>query len=309
MIVTEGVRGKREEAGRSEVERLKVQLAERNQRISQLEDLNQELEKEIQDLMVIGEVARSITGSLLIEDILKKILYGIRQCLPLDQVLLSLIKAEEGLEEVKLAVGVPKANLKKSVWKVDDGDPVWRELKEKRAPLLVEAEAKAVPDWVRSIFSGEFVKAPMVVQDEVIGTVMASGTTSKISRRDLRLLAILVEYACIAVENARLYYDVIRSEEKLKKTQGQLVEAERLAAIGQLAVSINHEINNPLCTISMSCQLLKMELENRDPEIVERLENMEGAVQRIMDVTQKVSKMNKMQATEYLPNQMMIDLK
>ena len=43
--------------------------------------------------------------------------------------------------------------------------------------------------------------------------------------------------------------------------------------------------------------------------MVERLDGIEMAVRRIMEVTQRVSKMNKLRSTEYLPNQMMIDLK
>ena len=279
-------------------------------RVRELTAVNKQLQKEIRDLLVVGEVVRSITSTLLIEEVLGEILRGIQETLSLDRVVLGLVHYEGGYEEVKLAVGVAGADVKKVRWAIRDDDPVWARLKDQRMPILVDPENESeLPGFVRAVFDREFVKAPMVVKGEIIGTIMVSAAGRDISPRDMRLLRILVEYAGIAVENGRLYYDVIRSEEELRKTQEQLLDAERLAAIGQLAVSINHEINNPLCTINMSSQLLRLELEQRAPDLVERLDGIEGAVRRIMEVTQRVSKMHKLRSTEYLPNQMMIDLK
>ena len=291
-----------------------VDLAKRLQgseaKIRELTTVNEQLQKEIRDLLVIGEVARSITSTLLIEEVLGEILRGIRETLSLDRVVLGLVHCEGGYEEVKLAIGVANADVKKARWAIEDSDPIWTRLKDQQMPILVDLTSESrLPDFIGTVFSGEFVKAPMIVKGEIIGTIMVSASSRGISPRDMRLLRILVEYAGIAVENGRLYYDVIRSEEELRKTQEQLLEAERLAAIGQLAVSINHEINNPLCTINMSSQLLRLELEQRAPDLIERLDGIEMAVRRIMEVTQRVSKMNKLRSTEYLPNQMMIDLK
>ncbi|MFZ0430506.1 MAG: GAF domain-containing protein [Acidobacteriota bacterium] len=302
-------RSKTSEAAPSTTDLL-ARLQQSEAQLGELKLVNQQLQKEIRDLLVIGEVARSITSTLLIEEVLGEILRGIRETLALDRVVLGLVHYEGGYEEVKLGIGVSGAEVKKARWTMDDADPVWKRLKDERMPILVERSREAgLPEFIHNIFPDEFVKAPMVVKGEIIGTIMVSASSRDISTRDMRLLRILVEYAGIAVENGRLYYDVIRSEEELRKTQEQLLDAERLAAIGQLAVSINHEINNPLCTINMSSQLLRLDLEKSAPELIERLDGIENAVQRIMEVTQRVSKMNKLRSTEYLPNQMMIDLK
>jgi GAF domain-containing protein len=293
-----------------EVARLQAQLRLTEAKNRELVAAKEDLQKEIRDLLAIGEVARSITSTLLIEEVLGAILRGIRQTLSLDRVILSLVHCEAQHEEVKLAVGVPIDAIRKARWPISAESNVWQELQSEMAPIIIDPGRKTeLPSFIREVFESEFVKAPMIAKGEIIGTIMVSRIGRPISERDLNLLRILVEYAAIAVENGRLYYDVIRSQDELEKTQEQLVDAERLAAIGQLAVSINHEINNPLCTINMSAQLLRIELAQRSPESLSRLDGIEQAVQRIMNVTQKVSKMSKLRSTEYLPNQMMIDLK
>ena len=51
---------------------------------------------------------------------------------------------------------------------------------------------------------------------------------------------------CRIVEEREKAFDEIRETlERLKKTQSQLVRAEKLAGIGQLAAGVAHEINNP----------------------------------------------------------------
>jgi len=44
--------------------------------------------------------------------------------------------------------------------------------------------------------------------------------------------------------------------ETLRRTQQSLVQSAKLAAIGELAASVAHEINNPLTVIIGSSQLL-----------------------------------------------------
>ncbi len=46
----------------------------------------------------------------------------------------------------------------------------------------------------------------------------------------------------------------------LQRTQQQLVQSAKLAAIGDLAASVAHEINNPLMIILGNCELAKRDL-------------------------------------------------
>nr|WP_255199309.1 ATP-binding protein [Vibrio sp. JPW-9-11-11] len=56
------------------------------------------------------------------------------------------------------------------------------------------------------------------------------------------------------------------AEEKLRVTQDELVQAGKLAALGQLSVGITHEINQPLTAISSHARSAQKWLEQQRPE-------------------------------------------
>jgi two-component system NtrC family sensor kinase len=56
-----------------------------------------------------------------------------------------------------------------------------------------------------------------------------------------------------------------RANRKLEAAQRQLIQSEKLAAMGQLAAGVAHEINNPLGTVLIYGHLLEDQMEKDDP--------------------------------------------
>lgn len=74
----------------------------------------------------------------------------------------------------------------------------------------------------------------------------------------------------------------------LKNAQEELVKSKRLAAIGEVIASVNHEINNPLMIISGNAQFLEMSMEGYPADLRERLKAIIEETERISRVTRKL---------------------
>jgi two-component system NtrC family sensor kinase len=92
------------------------------------------------------------------------------------------------------------------------------------------------------LFMGEELAAILVVGEKVSAQVFDTA--------EMELLEVLTRQTAVAMKNAGLYDDLKRRMEELRTTQQQqLIQAAKLAAIGELAASVAHELNNPLTVI------------------------------------------------------------
>lgn len=75
----------------------------------------------------------------------------------------------------------------------------------------------------------------------------------------------------------------------------ELIEKSRLAAITETALSLSHEINNPLFTVRGNIELLETEIgTTKLPDAVKgRLDTIKSGCERIRQVTDKMSKLSK----------------
>ncbi len=88
----------------------------------------------------------------------------------------------------------------------------------------------------------------------------------------------------------------------------EMLDKERLSAIIELAVTVNHEINNPLTAILGNVQLLLLKRADLDPELQAKLKTIEVSAMRIRDVTQKLLRLTSVKSKEYAEGTSMLDL-
>lgn len=74
---------------------------------------------------------------------------------------------------------------------------------------------------------------------------------------DIEFLSILGNQISVAIDNARLYQAERTATQQLRAAQQQLVQAERLAALGEMSAKVAHEVNNPLGIIKNYLLLLR----------------------------------------------------
>jgi signal transduction histidine kinase len=73
--------------------------------------------------------------------------------------------------------------------------------------------------------------------------------------------------------------------EALEERERRLLQGERLAAAGQLAAQVAHEIRNPLASMALNAELLADELEGAVPEAQRLLQRIGNEVDRLTQVT------------------------
>jgi len=102
--------------------------------------------------------------------------------------------------------------------------------------------------------------------------------------------------------------NLAKSFERLKTDFKKLVKSERAAAITETAVTINHEINNPLTAILGNTQLLLMAKDKLPADVVAKLQTIERSAIRIRETTTKLMSIIEPVTGPYASGLEMIDI-
>ena len=258
-------------------------------KLKELARVNSHLRRKIFDLHAIFEITRQLNSILELEQLLDAIL---------------LVATEQaGCENGALVVEESGGEL--SFWRCRGftQDKVWPTLaksghlveillRKKRALSVSELE-QILPSGSEEIVflknSGIELCLPLTSREKVLGVLFLTGRVSqeKYQPADLEFLSSLVNNLAVTVENARLYQSVKTAHEQVHKTQLQLAEKEKLAALGELAASLAHEINNPLGIIKNYLALLKQE-SHKNQTTLEYIEVVNDELKRVAKIIQEL---------------------
>jgi DNA-binding response OmpR family regulator len=104
----------------------------------------------------------------------------------------------------------------------------------------------------------------------------------------------------------------VRRTRELRKAliaaERDLVRAERLGAIGEMTVTLHHEINNPLMSAFADVELL---LADPDTPLEERQESLRGvltSLKRIRDIVRQIGQLREARSKSYIDGVSMLDL-
>jgi len=141
--------------------------------------------------------------------------------------------------------------------------------------------------------------APIIVEDQLVGTV---GLYKDITERK-QMEKKLEEYS------QHLEELVEKRTKELKEAQEQLLKAERLAAIGEIAAMVGHDMRNPLAGIAGATYYLKMRLGSKmDEKTGEMLELIEKDIEHLNNIITDLleySREIRLELTETAPKSIM----
>jgi signal transduction histidine kinase/CheY-like chemotaxis protein len=149
-------------------------------------------------------------------------------------------------------------------------DPIITALTAAKGPIAAsdsQAEAWSSLAASRVVLHKSMLIQPIFWKDELIGgfSILWLADVHRFAPDELRLAEGIALQGALAIENSRLYEGVKQQMVELKRTQAQLVQSTKLAAIGELAANIAHEINNPLTTVLGFASFIAERLPADDP--------------------------------------------
>ncbi len=286
-------------------------LAKRNRElVDDLATRNRELSSAIMRLSSLIEAGRAMSGIEALSDLLDFFIGLVSRELDVERASLMLI--DEAGHELSVAAsrGISDELANKIRVRVGDGIAGW--VAKEGKPILVKDvrtdprtdsslcrdAADEAPNTHSSFISAPIILSiPIIVHEKTLGVINVTNKRSgaQFHEEDMAFLYGLAGQAAVAIEKARHYTYVKQAYESLKDAQEQLVAAERLKALGQMAAGVAHDFNNLLNGILGKAELLALKLAEKEPDreailaglaMIEQI-TLQGAetVKRVQDFT------------------------
>jgi DNA-binding response OmpR family regulator len=100
----------------------------------------------------------------------------------------------------------------------------------------------------------------------------------------------------------------IRALLKIRDLNEQLRQAEKLAVLAQVAVSVNHQVNNPLSSILYGVELIEMLVGEDASDVREQLRVIRESVEQIKQVMGRLRGATEVVPVQYLKDTQMLQL-
>jgi signal transduction histidine kinase len=143
-----------------------------------------------------------------------------------------------------------------------------------------------VPRWLRDTLRVDsFATVPLVAKDRVIGVILVDNMFNQrpITDNDVRFLTMFAHQAALAIENAIIHTNLETLNKDMRVMHEQLVQSEKMAALGAMIAEITHEIRNPLVSIGGFTRRLAKKLQSGEDKkyidiILSEVSRLEGII-------------------------------
>jgi PAS domain S-box-containing protein len=145
---------------------------------------------------------------------------------------------------------------------------------------------------------------PFIASGRVIGLYsIDKAEAGYFTAEHIQLAEGLATQAALSIQNALLYQAEREQFNRLQISQAQLIQAEKMSALGRLSASIAHEINNPLQAIQGCLTLLDKSIpkEQRVGKVDRYLEIVSGEIERIAAIVRRMRGFYQPSAEDWRP--------
>ncbi len=222
------------------------------------------------------DVGTALCRELHLRDLLGAMMERVRTALEADASSVMLVDEASQTLRWEVALGAGARHLKSL--SVPLGEGISGYVAARGEPVRIP-DAQTDPRWRGGVYDNatgvttrSILCVPIVARGRVIGVVeVLNRRGGPFTDEDQRLLEAIASMGAVAIENARLYEtleekvqertaELTQTLTALREAQAHLVQAEKMAALGDLVAGIAHEMNTPLGAVASNSDLIRRAL-------------------------------------------------
>jgi signal transduction histidine kinase len=283
--------------GRDELSRLANAF---NQMASILKERESSFSRGNRDLFILHAASLDLMESLDLEALLGKIAARAEDLVKADTTTVTAINRSSRALEYLLVTGSKARHLRELSIPVEAGG-LYNWTASYGTPLLIpdaQADFRLDADQMRALGIRSLLCVPLWSSNTMMAivTIMNKKSGDPFDKQDLRLFTVFANLAGAALQNAFLYADLKHKIDELNIAHQQLVHSTKMAAIGELAANVAHEINNPLTSVLGYTSYLLKTLDIPE-ESLQKLRMMEQETLRVRKIIRNLLDFSRQRTT------------
>ncbi len=257
-------------------------------------------------LMALNAIGELLGQAVALEDGLTAALLKITELFALGTAAVYFLDQPSGVLKRAAAVGYESESARRNA-PMQIAASLLDQIRQTRATLL-SGSLPALPEGIRELHHKEGIQVSQVVvlwaKDRVMGILVVGNRDMRaFTTAELNLLSAVGNQIATTIDKSLLLEKTREAYDSLRRTQEQLLQSEKMAAVGQLISGVAHELNNPLTAILGYSQLLKSE-EFVHPRGADYLEKLYKQAQRTHHIVQNLLSFARQQKPHRAPVQL-----
>jgi len=260
----------------------------------ELESFSSEIVQNYEELNLLYTFSTMLAGITFLEQVCPVIVESAVDIIQARNACILLLNEETDELRASYAYGMPLPDAISKGVKL--GEYICGHVAESGESILIENEDGATSHGAKpSLFPPPLIVSPLTVKEKVLGVLVLSGKPddSVFTSGALKLLDAIASQAAIAIMNIRLLDNLMQKNQKLRATleqlkfmQEQLIQSQRLSAMGEVISGIEHEINNSLAGVTGYAELALRQVD--DEKLRKRLEIILQEGKRAADIVRNL---------------------